>query len=197
MIQHIYAEIWPRPRRHRRDRDPLPPALGDPRGRQGDGPERRRHRRARLDRLGQHGPRARGRARQRCRARPHRPASQADDEARRAVDRHAAPSVAACRRLHPDRAAADRDGADRQWRDGRPHLHRMGQGRHRRARHPQDRRARARHADLHPQMLRLDRAASWRAVRAGDRPAGSAGGLRHAVPRAIRSACSRSKAGRR
>ena len=72
-------------------------------------------------------------------------------EARRADDRHAAPSVAACRRLHPDRAAADRDGADRQWRDGRPHLHRMGQGRHRRARHPQDRRARARHADLHPQ----------------------------------------------
>ena len=32
---------------------------------------------------------------------------------------------------------------------------------------------------------------------AGDRPAGGAGGLRHAVPRAIRSACSRSRAGRR
>ncbi len=62
-----------------------------------------------------------------------------------------------------------------------PHLHRMGQGRHRGARHPQDRRARARHADLHPQMLRPDRAASWRALRAGDRPAGGAGGLRHAV----------------
>ena len=29
----------------------------------------------------------------------------------------------------------------------------------------------------------LDRAASWRAVGAGDRPAGGAGGLRHAVPR--------------
>ena len=37
VIQHIYREIRPRPRRDRRDRDPLPPALGDPRSRQGDG----------------------------------------------------------------------------------------------------------------------------------------------------------------
>ena len=125
------------------------------------------------------------RARRRRRARPQRPAPAADDQARRAIDRHAAPFVAACRRLHPDRTAADRDGADRQRGDGRPHLHRMGQGRHRRARHPQDRRARARDADLHPQMLRPDRAASRRAVGAGDRPAGGAGGLRHAVPRRL------------
>ena len=102
-------------------------------------------------------------------------------QARRADDRHAAPSVAACRRLHPDRAAADRDGAGRQWRHGRPHLHRMGQGRHRGAGHPQDRRAGAGHADLHPQGVRPDRGAPWRALGPGDRPAGGAGRLRHAV----------------
>ena len=59
----------------------------------------------------------------------------------------------------------------------------MGQGRHRRARHPQDRRARARHADLHPQMLRFDRAASRRTVGAGDGAPRGARGLRHALPR--------------
>ena len=52
---------------------------------------------------------------------------------------------------------ARRDRADRQRRDGRPHLHRMGQGRSRRARHDEGRRAGARHADLHPQGLRSDR----------------------------------------
>ena len=77
-----------------------------------------------------------------------------------AADRHAAPSEPACRRLHPDPAAADRDGADRQWRDARPHLHRMGQGRYRGSGHPQDRRARARHADLLPQGVRPDRRSS-------------------------------------
>ena len=65
--------------------------------------------------------------------------------------------VAACRRLRADAAAARRDGADRQCGDGGPHLHRMGQGRHRRARHHEGRRAWPRHADLHPQMLRADR----------------------------------------
>ncbi len=53
---------------------------------------------------------------------------------------------------------------DRQCGDGGPHLRRMGQGRSRRARHPEDRRAGARHADLHPQGLRADRAAPRRAV---------------------------------
>ena len=39
------------------------------------------------------------------------------------------------------------------------------------ARHPEGRRARARHADLHPQGVRADRAASWRTLGAGDHPA--------------------------
>ena len=51
---------------------------------------------------------------------------------------------------------ARRDGADPQRRDARPHLHRMGQGRHRRARPDEGRRARARHADLHRKGFRAD-----------------------------------------
>ncbi len=46
-------EIRPPPRRAVRHGDPLPPAHGDPRGRQGDGPVRGRDRRARPHRLGQ------------------------------------------------------------------------------------------------------------------------------------------------
>src|SRR3546814_8505617 len=52
--------------------------------------------------------------------------------ARRAAAHLPAPPVAACRRLCADREPARRDGADPQCRDGGPHLHRMGQGRHRR-----------------------------------------------------------------
>ena len=51
------------------------------------------------------------------------------------------------------REPARRDRADRQRRDGRPHLHRMGQGRHRHARPDEGRRAGARHAEL-PQARR-------------------------------------------
>ena len=43
--------------------------------------------------------------------------------------------------------------ADRQCRDGRPHLHRMGQGRCRCAQDDEGRCAGAGHADLHPQMF--------------------------------------------
>ena len=65
VIQHIYREIRPRPRRDRRDRDPLSPALGDPRGRQGDGPVAKTSRAALASTIwGQYGRRARGRARQ-------------------------------------------------------------------------------------------------------------------------------------
>ena len=64
-----------------------------------------------------------------------------------------APSVAACRRLCADAGPARHLCADRQCRDGRPHLHRMGQGRRRRAEHDEGRRAGAGHADLHPQMF--------------------------------------------
>ena len=51
----------------------------------------------------------------------------------RAADRHAAPSLAASRRLRPDPRPARRSGADRAGRDEGPPGHRMGQGRHRRA----------------------------------------------------------------
>ncbi len=51
--------------------------------------------------------------------------------------------------------------AHRQRRHAGPHLHRMGQGRSRSARPLEGRCAGARHADLHPQELRPDRAASW------------------------------------
>ena len=73
--------------------------------------------------------------------------------------------------------------ADRQRRHGRPHHHRMGQGRHRRARHPQGRCAGARHADLHPQGLRAAGAAITAAASTlATVPRGGPGGLRHAVP---------------
>src|SRR3546814_13008000 len=44
-----------------------------------------------------------------------------------------APPLAACRRLRADGTPARRDGADPQWSDEGPDLHRMGQGRYRRA----------------------------------------------------------------
>ena len=50
-----------------------------------------------------------------------------------------------------------RGRAHRQRRHGGPHLHRMGQGRSRRARAAQGRCARPRHAHLHPQGLRAAR----------------------------------------
>ena len=66
VIQYIYAKYGRERAGHRRDRHPLPPALGDPRGRQGDGPLRRRHRRAGHDHLGPDGRRGRGRPRRRA-----------------------------------------------------------------------------------------------------------------------------------
>ena len=80
------------------------------------------------------------------------------------------------------RERLDETGADRQRRHGGPHRHRVGQGRHRRARHPQGRRAGARHADLHPQGLRPDRA-PLRPRRSRSPPcrAEDRGRLRHAL----------------
>ncbi len=69
------------------------------------------------------------------------------------TDRIPPPSVAACRRLCADAGPARHLCADRQCGDGRPHLHRMGQGRRRRASYDEGRRAGAGHADLHPQMF--------------------------------------------
>ena len=61
--------------------------------------------------------------------------------------------VAACRRLCADAGPARYLRADRQCRDGRSHLHRMGQGRCRRAEDDEGRRAGLGHADLHPKMF--------------------------------------------
>ena len=141
-------QIRPPPRRPVRDRHPLPPPQRHPRGRPRHGPVRGRDRRPRLDRLGQLGREPGTRARNR--SEPARPASCHDPAAGRADDRDAPASGPACRRLHPDRGAADRNRADRQRRHARPQLHRVGQGRHRRAWHPENGRAGAGDADLHP-----------------------------------------------
>ena len=66
-----------------------------------------------------------------------------------------APPVAACRRLCADPGPARYLCADRQCRDGRSHLHRVGQGRCRCAEDDEGRRAGAGHADLHSQMLSI------------------------------------------
>ena len=79
---------------------------------------------------------------------PSNPAIRQAVASRRRADRLPAPSLAACRRLRADPRAARRDGADRQCRHGRSHLHRVGQGRHRHARPHEGRRARAWHAEL-------------------------------------------------
>ncbi len=52
VMQYVYREIRPPPRRHRRHRHHLPHALGGARGRQGVRAQRRRDRRARRLRLG-------------------------------------------------------------------------------------------------------------------------------------------------
>ena len=59
------------------------------------------------------------------------------------------------------RGATRRDRADPQRRHGRPHLPRVGQGRHRHASHAEGGCAGARHADGHPQELRVDRTPLW------------------------------------
>jgi error-prone DNA polymerase len=123
---------------------------------------------------------------------------QSDDRARHrpgaAAARLPPPPLPACRRLRAFARAARRDGADRQCGDGGPHLHRMGQGRHRHARPDEGRRAGARHADLHPQGLRPSGAPLRREARSRQR------GRRRTRPstpccrRAIPSVSSRSKA---
>jgi hypothetical protein len=64
------------------------------------------------------------------------------------------PPVAARRRLRADQAAAGRDRADRQRGHEGPHLHRVGQGRHRQPEADEGRRAGAGHADRHPAGVR-------------------------------------------
>ena len=75
--------------------------------------------------------------------------------------------VPACRRLRDHAQPARRSRADRQWRDGGPHLRRMGQGRSRCARHSQGRCARPWHADLRAQRVRTWRAPLWPVISHG------------------------------
>ena len=199
VIQYIYE-------RYGRDRAAIcatvihyRPRTRDPRGRQGAGPDARTSPRRWPTRSGATGARS-------CRTtRSARPGSipPTRRSARRSTlaeraHRLPAPPLAARRRLRPDPRAARRDGADRQRRHGRPHLHRVGQGRHRRARPDEGRRAGARHADLHPPRLRLS------AQPLPDATSRSSPTSRRTMRRSttcsrrpIRSACSRSRAGRR
>ncbi len=127
-------QVRPRPRRADRSRHQLPAQVGDPRRRQGarlraDG-DRRAGGEPHL--VGRHDghPRAH-RGGGLVDARPGGPAAgRADAHAHRLP---AAP-VAAPGRLRADAGAAVAHGADRERGDGRPHGHRVGQGRHRRAR---------------------------------------------------------------
>jgi error-prone DNA polymerase len=72
--------------------------------------------------------RAGGRAHPPGRPRSLQSGDPASGPSRRRSDRLPAPPLAACRRLRAHPRTSRRDGADRQCRHGRPHLHRMGQG---------------------------------------------------------------------
>ena len=93
------------------------------------------------------------------------------------------PASCAARRRHGHHArAAVRTGADRKRRHGRPHRHRVGQGRSGRAGHPESRLPGPGHAHRHSQVLRPGRAALRPQTDAGHDPAGGPGGLRHDLP---------------
>ena len=72
---------------------------------------------------------------------PDEPRLAADHGARRRDRRLPAPPLPARRRLRHHRGAARRARPDRERRDGGPHRHLLGQGRHRHPRHPEGRRA--------------------------------------------------------
>ncbi len=176
--------IWPPPRGHLRHRHPLSAAQRHPRRRQGAGAHRGYHRGA-----GRHGLGQLGRRRARRAHPPDRPRSdQSGDSPRRRPGDPAAglsaPSLAARRRLRADQAPARRDRAYRQRGDEGPHLHRVGQGRHRRAQPDEGRRAGARHAHRH--QAGDDHAGRGprphRHRRHGRHPRGGPGRLRHALP---------------
>ena len=99
------------------------------------------------------------------------------------VDRLSPPPVPACGRVRADRAAAGRDRAHRQRRHGRPHLHRMGQGRYRRPEDHEGRRAGAGDADLHQEGARVLERAGGDDRRHGEFAARPAGRLRHDLQR--------------
>ncbi len=190
-------QVRPRPRRPGRDGDPLPHARRGARRRQGAGARRRHHRGDLRQHLGlEPGGRRRAGA-ARTGARPGGAAPGALPAAGARAGRLSPPPLAACRRLRHHQGPPLRAGADRERGDGGPHRHRVGQGRPRRARPHQGRRAGARHADLHPQGLRPDapRITAGVTTWPPSRPRTRRSTTCSAAP--IRSASSRSRAGRR
>ena len=161
-------EIWPRARRPCRHGDLLSRPQRHPRRRQGVRPVGGHHRRARQHAVGLVDERRDGQGGAPRRARSGRSAAEAGDGAGRGTDRHAAPSVPACRRLCHHAQPARRSGADRERGDGRPHRHRMGEGRSRSARAAQGRCAGARHADVPAALLRFPAIALRRVARSVD-----------------------------
>jgi error-prone DNA polymerase len=77
------------------------------------------------------------------------------------ADGFPAPPVAARRRFRPDQATAGRDRADRQRGDEGPHLHRVGQGRHRQPGPDEGRHPGAGHAERHPARFRHAARRPW------------------------------------
>ena len=117
-----------------------------------------------------------------------------------AADRLSAPSLPARRRLRAHPRAARRDRADRQRRHGGPHLHRMGQGRHRHARPDEGRCAGARHAELPaPRASTCSKRTTASDITLASIPRrhGRRAASTRCSPAPIRSACSRSRAARR
>jgi error-prone DNA polymerase len=159
-MQYIYRR-YGRERAALPPRHPLSPAQRRARGRQGMGLSEDVTTRWRA-RSGAAGHRictgsGGGGGRLRSRQSRNRPAG-----AWRAEDRSfPAPSLAACRRLHPDRGAARRNRAHRQCRDGDRTFIEWDKDDIDDARHDEGRCAGAGHAHLHPQELRSDARVVW------------------------------------
>ena len=131
VIQYIYHQYGRRSCRHDRDCHLLSRAQRHPRGRQGLRAVRRHHRRPRQHAVGLVDGRRHGKGSATRRARSLRSAVAAGHDAGAGIDGVSAPSLAARRRLCHHAIAARRSRAGRECGDGRPHRHRMGQGRSR------------------------------------------------------------------
>ncbi len=156
VIQYIYEKYGRASRQSHRHGHPLSRPQRDPRGRQGVRTVGRYRRRARRHAVGLVAVRREGEGGAQGRPRSVRSAAQPGDAARRGVDRHAAPPLAACRRLFDHAFAHRRGRAGRECRDGRAHRHRMGEGRSRNAAAAEGRCARPRHAVMPAARSRPD-----------------------------------------
>ncbi len=112
----------------------------------------------RLGHVERHDP---GRADPRCGPRSRKPRHPPSDPACRRTDGLPPPSLPARRRLRADARTPRRNRPHHERRHGGSHLHRMGQGRHRRARHSEGRHPGARHAVRDQEKLRSHREGLW------------------------------------